>query len=165
MRKFALPLMAILLVLIDLLAVSMDVLHSPAHAASSSGDLFTVGFNPGPVVLQNCQSKSFDAYENAGPADTQLVAVDLWMGLYKDAYADITVEVYKIAADGSSERITSFRQDRYSNPSGEHQRFISFAPYHIRVAPGERIVVSALNCYVAGSASPLHPIVDLYFSQ
>lgn len=118
-------------------------------------------FNPGPAVKQNCKAIRFTAYENKTGHPIYLVAMDIWMGLYKDAYADITVAVYR-ASDAMM--LGGFQWDRYANPTGDHHRLIRL-PVPFLIGDGDGLMVDGLNCHVSGRKSPMHPTVLFYFSD
>jgi hypothetical protein len=145
-----------------------------AHREASAQNLdpnaidFMVGWNPGAAVVQgqypNCTSQAWEVYTNNSGAEVRIVAVDVWIGLYRGAYADVGVEAYVRKPTGDL-RFASFRWDRYANPTQDHQRFLNFAPAYVPIAVGETIIVGASNCYVAGVSSPMHPIVDIYLAK
>lgn len=137
------------------------VLATVAMSATDGGVItHSVEFNPGAVVAQNCETVVMRAYTNETSATAHLVAVDLWAGIVKGAYADVTVKLLR-ESDGST--IALLAQDRYAEPNGIHQRYVSFSPYSWVLAAGDRVILHGLNCHVAGVESPMHPIVVMYF--
>jgi hypothetical protein len=145
-----------------LLTGSPTISDTSRNQAAPAGSIVqVVNLNPGAVAAQDCQARQVAEWDNDTGQVMRVVAVDSWMGLYRDASADITIEVYR--TDGLL--ISRNAQDRYSNPDGPGERFVNFAPAYIDIAAGQGVLVRALNCHVAGPASPMAPTVVLYLSQ
>lgn len=133
-----------------------------ASAAPADTITHTAEFNPGPIVAQDCETAEYVAWVNDTAAAVRLVAVDLWSGARQGAYADMALVVLR-ASDGAV--VARYAQDRYADPTGDHQgRFVSFAPLGFALLPGDRLIVHACNCYVAGAETWMHPVAVFYFS-
>lgn len=139
------------------------------QAESTGQTLYTLEFNPGPVVVEECKNSppdTFKFYANKTTRSVRLAALDIWMGLYVGAVYDASV-VVDVRRGGSDTqdgytRVGTFRWDHYGDPSMPHQRYISL-PAPLVVYPGDVLVVYATKCFISGTHSPLHPVVLFYF--
>lgn len=151
-----------------LVGLSLSGRSTPLTAPATNGDspriVATLEFNPGPTIVDECKSAppdTFEFYTNKTGRAVRLAALDLWLGLYKGAIYDAAV-VVDIRHGRDSMRIATMRWDRYADPNGLHQRYIAL-PYPVDIRPGGEIVIYAKKCWIEGTKSPLHPIVDFYF--
>lgn len=162
MKHLGGALLGAFLVLVSLLA-GIPSQSAPSPPATVQ---MVVEWRPGNVVTQTCVVQAHIAYTNKTGQNQHLQAVDLWMGVKRGAFADLVLEVYRMTpATGAKLFVASIRQDRYRDPAEDHQRYISFAPAVIVIAPGDFIQVNALNCYAAGETSKMHPAGDFYFVE
>ena len=150
---------------VAVLALVFLLVVGAALPGEEPGRAFTAEFNPGAVVVDECKSTppdTFVAYTADGRVD--LLAVDMWMGIYKGAFYDATVVVDIWRGGAFDTRAARFSWDRYADPDGLHHRFLVF-PEPFSLAAGDQLIVYAKKCHVAGEFSPLHPIVLFYLEK